>query len=376
VTSQQHPLGNRKPRPNYALRRAVVGGGALVVVLGLILAACGGGGPSSSPSNSPSTSESAPPPPPDTWPLTGEVVPSGQSSATKHSVLIAKIDNTADSDPQYGIGKADLVTEELVEGGITRLAVFFYSHLPTKVGPIRSMRLTDIGIAKPIHARMVTSGAAWVTLQGLKKAGVTYYDMNNHNVVRHDDGSHDYLHSVIANMDGIAKDENFKKATRPEDYMPWGDDGSFFGMKPAKKVDIKFSSYRTDHWVYNGSTYDLTNNYFASGDDYQPNTVIACFVTTSIAPYRDPAGNPVPVSHFTGKGKAFIYHDGKAEAATWVKNGEGGTVKFQDRNGDPIQIPAGHVFLSLVPVNGGAVSPKANLIAAPSSPSASASASE
>ena len=377
MTSQQHPLGNRKPQPNYALRRAVVGGGALVVILGLILAACGGGS-SSSPSGSPSPSESSSsaPPPPDTWPLTGEVVPSGQSSATKHSVLIAKIDNTSDSDPQYGIGKADLVTEELVEGGITRLAVFFYSQLPSKVGPIRSMRLTDIGIAKPIHARMVTSGAAWITLNGLKRAGVTYYDMNNHNVVRDDDGSHDYLHSVIANIAGIAKDEKFKKATRPKDYMPWGDDDSFYGKKPAKKVTVRFSGSRTDDWVYNGSTYSLTNNYFASGDEYKPDTLVTCFVTTSIAPYKDPAGNPVPVSHFTGKGKAFIYHDGKVEAATWVKNGEGHTVKFRDKNGDPIQVPAGHVFLSLVPVNGGAVSPQAKLVAAPASPSASASASE
>ena len=44
--------------------------------------------------------------------------------------MVVKIDNTDSSSPQLGLGKADLVTEELVEGGSTRLAVFFYQHVP------------------------------------------------------------------------------------------------------------------------------------------------------------------------------------------------------------------------------------------------------
>jgi hypothetical protein len=341
-------------------QRTLLKGAVPLVALSMALTACGGGSsPQSKSSGSPSASESsATPPPPDTWPLTGELVASGQSSTQRHTVLIAKIDNTEASAPQYGIGKADLVTEELVEGGITRLAVFFYSDLPTKVGPIRSMRLTDIGIAKPVGARLVTSGAAPVTYRGLKKAGVTFYDMNNHNVVRDYDHSHDYLHSVVADLAKLGKEQKVA-AKRPADYMPWGTDADFFGTKPAKHVDVQFSGYRTDHWVYNGSTYDLTNSYFASGDAYKPDTVIACFVKTSIAPYKDPAGNPVPVSHFEGRGKAYIYHGGKVEAVTWVKDGVGKAVTFTDSAGNPVSVPAGHVSLSLVPAYGGSVSPKA-----------------
>ena len=54
----------------------------------------------------------------------------------------------------------------------TRLASFFYSKIPDDVGPVRSMRATDIGIVKPVDGQMVTSGAAGVTINRLKGAGV------------------------------------------------------------------------------------------------------------------------------------------------------------------------------------------------------------
>ena len=43
---------------------------------------------------------------------------------------------------------------------MTRLAVFFYSEIPAEVGPVRSMRASDIGIVAPVDGTMVTSGAA------------------------------------------------------------------------------------------------------------------------------------------------------------------------------------------------------------------------
>ena len=62
------------------------------------------------------------------WPLTG--LPA-KGTTPKHPVMIVKIDNTESSSPQLGLSKADLITEELVEGGSTRLAVFFYDGAAT-----------------------------------------------------------------------------------------------------------------------------------------------------------------------------------------------------------------------------------------------------
>ena len=327
----------------------------------LLLAACGGGGgkPNASKSGGASASSTAPPPPA-TWPLTG--LPSAPgASITHHPVFIAKIDNTAASDPQYGLGKADLVTEELVEGGITRLAAFFYSDLPTKVGPIRSMRQSDVGIAKPVNARIVASGAAPDTIATLDQAHITYYtlDRGSKGIVRDYDHTHDYLHSVIANIQQLAS-VNHTPAARPQDYLPWGTDADFTGTAPAASISAKFGGTRTSVWSFSGGKYVLgrgpcsnCGNNMAKGDQFQPDTVIAITVRTTIAGYRDPAGNPVPITHFTGRGKAVIFHDGKAEPVTWVKNGEDATVTFQDATGQPVKVPAGHVWLELIPQNGG-----------------------
>ena len=75
---------------------------------------------------------------PDTWPLTGLEVAEGKSAALKHPILVTKIDNSTSSAPQVGLGEADLVVEELVEGGITRLACSSTPRSPTT--PARSGR--------------------------------------------------------------------------------------------------------------------------------------------------------------------------------------------------------------------------------------------
>jgi len=288
-----------------------------------------------------------------TWPLTGLPVEEGQDSAQTHPVYIAKIDNTPDSDPQIGLGKADLIVEELVEGGITRLAAFYYSQTPAKVGPLRSMRLTDIGIAKPAGAELVTSGAAPVTLGGLAKAGVKFIDMNNQYVVRETDGSHDSLHSVMGDLDKIAKSAKAKLA-RPADYLPWGSDADFPGGRPATKVFAQLSGYRTSEWKYADGHYTLTNGYMPKGDRFEPNTVIACMVKTSVASYKDPAGNPVPISHFEGQGKAMVFHNGAVARATWKKDGVDKPVTFSTTAG-ALKIPAGNVWIELIPIDGGDV---------------------
>src|SRR4051812_34074185 len=67
------------------------------------------------------------------WPLTGLPV---EGDAPTHPVMVVKIDNTSSSSPQLGLQDADLITEELVEGGSTRLAVFYYQDIPKLVGPV------------------------------------------------------------------------------------------------------------------------------------------------------------------------------------------------------------------------------------------------
>ncbi|RYJ06379.1 MAG: DUF3048 domain-containing protein, partial [Actinomycetales bacterium] len=104
-------------------------------------------------------------------PLTGEVM----RSRPANPVFVVKIENTEGGAPQLGLDKADMVVEELVEGGLTRLAAFFYSDLPSTVGHVRSMRASDIGIAKPVDGQIVASGGSAGTVKKVKKAGITVW---------------------------------------------------------------------------------------------------------------------------------------------------------------------------------------------------------
>ena len=110
------------------------------------------------------------PPEPTYWPLTGL---ERKGDAPRHPIVVTKVDNTSSSAPQVGLGSADLVVEELVEGGYTRLAAFYYSKVPAAIGPVRSMRASDIGIVPP-GATVVTSGAAPVTINRINGAGIPW----------------------------------------------------------------------------------------------------------------------------------------------------------------------------------------------------------
>src|SRR5690606_20127798 len=114
----------RSPR---AARALALTAGTLALTLGL--AACGGeeksdAGPEAQETVDGSTLEAR-------SPLTGELI---EGAAPKHPVCVVKVDNTASSAPQVGLSKADLVAEQLVEGGDSRLAAFFHSTLPGEVG--------------------------------------------------------------------------------------------------------------------------------------------------------------------------------------------------------------------------------------------------
>ena len=130
---------------------------ATFVAASLVLAGCGGDKEDSDDPESQDTSAGSNVP--STWPLTGLPVADGEDSAQEHPVMVAKIDNSG-KEPQAGLSKADLVVEELVEGGYTRLAAFFYSELPINAGPMRSMRFSDVGIVQPVNGDIVTSGGA------------------------------------------------------------------------------------------------------------------------------------------------------------------------------------------------------------------------
>ena len=88
-------------------------------------------------------------------------------------VLFVKIDDTQPAHPQIGLGKADVIYIEQVEGGLTRLAAVFSSQLPPFIGPIRSARISDIDLmANYGRPAFAYSGAQKLFLPVIKAANM------------------------------------------------------------------------------------------------------------------------------------------------------------------------------------------------------------
>ena len=84
------------------------------------------------------------------------------------------MDNTSSSSPQVGLGQADLVVEELVEGGMTRLAAFYYSRAARRASG-RSGRCAPPTSASCRAARTWSPVAPpAVTLGRVNKAGIPF----------------------------------------------------------------------------------------------------------------------------------------------------------------------------------------------------------
>jgi hypothetical protein len=280
------------------------------------------------------------------WPLTGEPV---NGATPDRPVLVTKIDNSSASRPQVGLNKADLVTEELVEGGITRLAVFYYQRLPEVAGPVRSMRASDIGIVKPAHADIVASGAAPPTLRRLQANNITYYDGGGPGYYR--DSGRISPHNLMVHMKQLADSLKNKKAVVPASYLPWGKDTDFKGTAKASGLDAVFSRSSTTSWKFQGGNYVNTNSNAAQGDRFNPDSVLVLRVREGDAGYRDPAGNKVPETLYFGKGPALLFHDGKVERGTWTKKSRKNPVDLSTGSGGTMKVPAGHVWIELVPTD-------------------------
>ena len=154
--------------------KAGVAAGAVAVIVALALgvgAVVGGG---TTPTTTTTTTTTTAPLPP--APLTG--VPVDDLAALSRPAISVKIGNNTEARPQSGLDVADIVYEEEVEGRITRFLAVFHSKASSPVGPVRSVRLMDPFIARPLGGVFVYSGGANVPerITRLNEAGLRHFD--------------------------------------------------------------------------------------------------------------------------------------------------------------------------------------------------------
>ncbi|WP_157432696.1 DUF3048 domain-containing protein [Aeromicrobium sp. Root472D3] len=289
-------------------------------------------------------------------PLTGLALSKGRPD---NPVFVVKIENTAAGAPQYGLDKADLVLEELVEGGLTRLAAFFYSSIPSKVGHVRSLRTSDIGIAGPVGGQIVASGGANGAYNKVEKSGITVFSEDAGSAGFSSDPAKYRPYNRLINLKTVAK--KAKRSTIKGPYLPWTPADAPAAAaaaatgRAATSATVRFSNATSTTWKLAGGKWTRTNGHAAPNKDFEADTMVVVFAKVGDAGYTDPAGNPVPETVFEGKGDAMVFHGGQVDTVTWRKPSLDEGLSFTAADGSPYTIDPGKVFIELVPKDAGSV---------------------
>lgn len=276
-------------------------------------------------------------------PLTGERLEGGLPDQPP---LAVKIDNTSSAAPQVGVEQADLVVEETVEGGATRLAAIFYGQLPDAVGPVRSVRATDIGIAKPASAHIVASGGAPQTFDRLQQSAVP--------IVSEDGGGAGFSrqpgrrapYNVMVNLRQVADQIGAVRPSVP--YLPWAQPGEEPTAAPTavSAATVRFSNFQTTEWTHANDAWTRTNG--LAQQEFAARNLLVLFADEADAGYRDPAGNRVPETNFVGSSRAVVFAGGGVIDGTWSKQDHASQIQLADGEGTPITLAPGKTWIELV----------------------------
>lgn len=316
---------------------------AALLTAALILTGC-----SSETKKSPSATPSAA-----QRPLTSPVTGLPMDPRPNRPAFLVKVENTANGQPQYGVGQADLVVEELVEGGLTRLAAVYYSQIPSKIGHVRSARGTDVSLAAPLHATVVASGAATFTYRKMKQAHLTFLTEDHGARGFSSDPAKSRPYNRLVDLARLA--EGSRRPSRVRPYFHWASTAPA-GGRAVTSVTVKYSGASTTVFVYRHGSWRRQHERSVPGQAFTAPNLVVIFAPFGDAGYRDPAGNFVPEARFVGHGKGVVVTGGKAYSVTWTKADLRSSVTFTDAKGNPITLTPGKTWLSLAPAGAGSVS--------------------
>lgn len=333
---------------------------AAALVLGLgALAACGGGGHHPKASPSPSLTSPSPTPAPTktvaaTCPLTG-LTPSAAQNRERPALAI-KIDNVDVARPQSGVDKADVVVEELVEGGLTRLFAVFQCDSAPRVEPIRSARSSDADLLALLHGSVFAfSGANPRALPPIRANGdavmISYDSLGQ---FFHRDGSRPAPHNVYSSTDTLlaAGQARRRGMGAPPPMFTYGVLGST-PSKSARVVSMRWPQ-ASAAWTWNGAGWQRTQNgtpdVLTDGHRVSAANVVIMSILIGSTGIRDVLGNSSPLDITVGGPRpVWVLRDGKVIRGSWKRRSIGSGWRLTDAKGHVIPLKPGRTWVELLP---------------------------
>lgn len=267
---------------------------------------------------------------------------------------VVKIDNSPKARPQVGLEQADIVVEEEVEGGVTRLAAVFHS-LGGVVGPVRSGRTTDIpvidGLGSPL---LVYSGANQVTdALLLRQPGV-----QNRSAERTSGYWRERSRKAPSNLfTDLAAQWASATGGPPQAQFAYRADGQApVGGQPATSFTVSYRANRVS-WAWNGELWARSQggapHVVAAGGQLAVANVVVVETAKLDTGMVDTSGARVPEFAFVGAGPAAVFTGGQRIAATWTRPTLRSAVTLTAADGSVVGLTPGRTWVEVVEAGAG-----------------------
>jgi len=274
-------------------------------------------------------------------------------------VLAVKIGNSGAERPQAGLDRADVVYEELVEGGITRFMALFLTNSVDRIGPVRSVRTVDPDIAESYHALFAYSGGVPPVVARLHSAArITAVGADAVINAFHRDSNRSMPYNLYTSTDALWAGHGGSPPDPQFAFLPSNVDPSKTGAV-ANHIEFKFAGngvdakydYNATTGLYQRFTDGVPHMVEHAGANQQLafRNVIVEMVHVVQDGYLDPAGNPTNTITLTGSGAAVFFRAGRAVRGRWNRSSREETMHYTDETGQRVAIAPGNTIVEMVP---------------------------
>lgn len=274
-----------------------------------------------------------------TAPLTGLVDESGETQ--NRPAVAIKIGNNPEARPQAGINDADIMYEEIVEGGVTRYMGVYHSQSPERVGPVRSVRGMDPNIALNWGGVFAYSGGAAKNETKIQNSdGILALN----ETAAGDAMKRDSARSAPNNLYALPAKLFVKEGTP----VPPRAQFTYSSQVPstaqtASQFVVAFQGGFAATWTYDVETKRYLRSYGTKpvvdqeGEQTAYDNIVVQFIT-----YPSESEGIT-----TGTGDVWIFRNGKLVKGTWDRPGTSLPAEFTDSDGNVIALTPGQTWVAL-----------------------------
>ncbi len=324
----------------------------LSVVALVALVACSGGGDEQGGGgrSGPATTTTTLPP---FAPLTG--LPLTDQARLARPALVVKVENAPVSRPQSGLDLADVVYEEIVEGGITRFLAVYHSTDVDLVGPVRSVRPSDPEIIAPFGGLFAYSGGIPTFIDALRKTpgitdvGVDLLDEGPDKPYFRRPGRPppSNLYTSTAKLYARAPSKGTRPPGRFAEFLDPGRPFSPPGATPATNLNVTVGITPVT-FAYDASSKTYRRSGLVDGPGaVAPTNVIVQFTAYVDTDETDQSDTTVEKAVAVGSGDVLILSGGMAVRGRWSKASATSYTTYTDADGAPIRLVPGRTWVEL-----------------------------